>query len=144
MTDVFLGIIALSVFLMALGQVTAVVMAVRAVRRVGEALGRLEENVRPIVTSVQQMSADAARATATATAQVQRAERMMDDVSKRVNETLTAVQDTILRPARNGMAIFQGLRAALWAWFDRAPRAKAPQTHGPSPAAAEDDASFIG
>ena len=80
------------------------------------------------MANVQQISAnvidldDAARATAIATAQVERAERLMDDVTRRVDETMTAVQDTILGPARTGWAIFQGLRDVLGAFFDRGPR----------------------
>ena len=144
MTDVFLGVIAISVLAMAIGQVVAVVLAARAVRRTGETIGRLEETLRPIVANVQQISDDAARATAIATAQVERAERLMDDVTRRVDETLTAVQDSILTPARTGLAIFQGLRDVLGVFFDRGPRRSAPRAHGPSPAAAEDDASFIG
>jgi hypothetical protein len=68
----------------------------------------------------------------------------MDDVTRRVDETMTAVQDTILGPARTGWAIVQGLRDALGMFFDRGPRTARPRTQGPSPGAAEDDASFIG
>ena len=100
--------------------------------------------MRPIVNNVQQISEDAARATAIATAQVERAEHLMDEVTRRVDETLNAIQDTILGPARNGWAIVQTLRDVLGAFFDRGPRAARPRSHGPSPAAAEDDASFIG
>ena len=144
MTDVFLGVIAVSVLAMAIGQVAAVLMAARAVRQVGDTLGRLEETMRPIVDNVQRISDDAARATAIATAQVERAEQLMDDVTRRVDETLNVIQDTILGPARNGWAIIQTVRDVVGAFFDRRPRASGPRTHGPSPSAAEDDASFIG
>jgi len=142
-TDLFLGIIALSVLLMAVGQVVGVVMAIRASRRVGDALSRLEENVRPIVSNVQQMSSDAARAAALATAQVEKADRIMDDVTRRVDETLAAVQSTILAPARGGIAIIQGIRAAFSVLFDHGERT-GHRAHGPSRSVAEDDASFIG
>ena len=144
MTDVFLGIIAVSVLAMAIGQVAAVILATRAARQVGERLGQLEETIRPIVSNVQQITEDAARATASATAQVERVERLVDDVSRRVDETITAVQDTILGPARTGWAVYQTLRDVLGAFFDRGPRRSQSRSHGPSPAAAEDDASFIG
>ena len=141
MSDLFLGLIAAGVLLMAVGQVTAVIMAVRATRRVGEALGRLEDSVRPIVANVQQMSEDAARATAIAAAQVERAERMMDDVTRKVDETVSMVQHTILTPARNGMAILDGIKAAFSAFFG----GDSPRRRSPGPASiAEDDASFIG
>jgi len=141
-TDLFLGLIAAGVLLMAVGQVTAVIMAIRATRRVGETVNRLEESVRPIVSNVQQMSEDAARATALATAQVARAERMVDDVSRKLEETMSMVQHTILAPARDGVAMFQGLKAAFSAFFGGG---DARSRRRPSPAnVGEDDASFIG
>jgi hypothetical protein len=143
-TDVFLGIIAVSVLAMAIGQVAAVIVAARTVRRVGDRLGQLEESIRPIVANVQRISEDAARATAVAMAQVERAERIMDDVARRVDETMTAVQETILGPARSGWAVVQTVRDVFGAFFDRGSRRPRPRPHGPSPSAAEDDASFIG
>jgi uncharacterized protein YoxC len=143
-SEVFLGVIAVAVLAMAIGQVAAVIIAARTIRRVGERLGQLEETIRPIVANVQQISEDAARATAVATAQVERAERLMDDVTRRVNETMDAVQETILGPARSGWAIFQSVREVFGAFFDRNSRRPRPRPPGPSPSAAEDDASFIG
>jgi hypothetical protein len=143
-TDVFLGVIAASVLAMAIGQVAAVIVAARTVRRVGDRLGQLEETIRPIVANAQRITDDAARATSIATEQVARAERLMDDVVRRVDETMTALQETILGPARSGWAIMQTVREVLGAFFDRGPRRTRPRPHGPSPAAAEDDASFIG
>jgi uncharacterized protein YoxC len=143
-TDVFLGIIAVSVLAMAIGQVAAVIVAARTVRRVGDRLGRLEETIRPIVVNVQRISEDAARATAIATAQVERAEQIMDGVARRVDETMTAVQETILGPARSGWAVVQTVRDVFGAFFDRGARRSRPRPPGPSPATAEDDASFIG
>lgn len=145
MSDVFLGLIAAGMLLMAAGHVAAVIMAVRATRRVGEAFSRLEDSLRPIVSNVQQMSEDAARATAMATAQVARAERIMDDVSQKIDDTMNMVQHTILAPARNGMAILEGLKAAIGAFFggsSSSPRRR--PRPSPAPAMEEDDASFIG
>jgi hypothetical protein len=143
-TDVFLGLIAAGVLLMAAGQVTAVIMAVRATRRMGDTLGRLEESIRPIVSNVQQMSEDAARAAAIATAQVARAERMMDDVSQKIDETMSMVQHTILAPARNGMAMLEGLKAAFSAFFSGEGSNRRRHAPGPPASVGEDDASFIG
>ena len=143
MIEIFLGVIAASVLVMAIGQMVAVIVATRALRDVGDRMGRLEETLRPIVANVQRITDDTARATGIATAQVERAERLMDDVVRRVEETLTALQDTILRPAQNGWAAVQSVRDVLRAFFDRGPNRRS-RGHGPSPAAAEDDASFIG
>jgi hypothetical protein len=142
--EVFLGVIAVSTLATAIVQVAIVVIAARAARRAGERLSQLEESIRPIVANVQRISEDAARATASATAQVERAERLMDDVARRVDETMSEVQNTILGPARSGWAIFQTVREVLGAFFDRGPQRSRSRSHGPSPAAAEDDASFIG
>jgi hypothetical protein len=143
-TDIFLGVIAASTLAMAIGQVTAVIIAARAARRVGDRLGHLEETIRPIVSNVQRMSDDAARATALAAGQVERADRLMDDLVRRVDETMTALQETILGPARRGFAIIETVRDVVGAFFDRGSRQSRPRPHGPSPSAAEDDASFIG
>jgi hypothetical protein len=143
-TDIFLGVIAASTLAMAIGQVTAVIIAARAARRVGDRLGQLEETIRPIVSNVQRISDDAARATALAADQVERADRLMDDLVRRVDETMTALQETILGPARRGFAIIETVRDVVGAFFDRGSRQSRPRPHGPSPSAAEEDASFIG
>ena len=77
MNDVFLGTIAVAVLVMAVIQVAAVVLAARAARRVGDAMARLEQDVRPIVANLQAMSSDAARAAGLAVAQVERADQLL-------------------------------------------------------------------
>lgn len=138
MTDVFLGLIAVAVLVMATIQVAAVVFAARAARRVGDAVSRLEDDVRPIVRNLQVMSEEAARATAAAAAQVDRAEKILADFSRRADETLATLQSTILAPARDGLAILHGIKAALAALRSPGdPRTR--PTH-----AEEEDALFIG
>lgn len=63
MSDLFLGVIAAAVLVMAAIQVAAVVVAVRLVRRVDRFADRVEQDIRPIVASLQALTADAARAT---------------------------------------------------------------------------------
>jgi len=140
-TDLFLGVIALAVLVMAIIQVAAIVFAARAARRVGEAVARLEHDVRPIVTNLQSISADAARATAIAAAQVDRAERVIGDLSQRLDETMTLVQKSIMTPAREGFAILQALKAAFGAFRSGAPH---DATRKRPTAAEEEDALFIG
>jgi len=145
-SDLFLGIIAAAVSLMAIIQVAAIVFAARAARSVGEAVSRLERDVRPIVASLQTMSADAARATTAATAQVERLQQTLDVVldgvdraSVRVEQTLQTIQEGILAPAREGLGILQVIKSLF--------AQGRPSRSGPRyrPAAAEDeDALFIG
>ena len=149
-TEVFLGLIALAVLAMAAGQVAAVVMAMRAVRRVGETLNRLEQDVRPIVMNAQTVSAEAVRAAALASAQVERADRVLGDAARRLEEAMAVVQRTVLAPAHSGVAIFQGIKAAFAALRSPKSRPRTRPTHmGPVPRAVpdpgdDDHASFIG
>jgi hypothetical protein len=137
-SDLFLGMIAGSVVVMAAIQVAAIVFAVRSARRVGDAVTRLEQRVTPIVADLQTISSQAARATSVATAQIERADQLITDLSRRVEETATALQSSIIAPAREGFAVVQGIIAALSAFSPRpAPR--------PRPAQADDeDPLFIG
>jgi hypothetical protein len=151
LTEFFLGLIAVAVLAMAALQVWAAMFAARAARRLGEAANKLEQDVRPIVANVQAMSADAARAAAIATAQVERAERLLNDASRRVEETMTVVQRNILRPARDGMAFVQAVKTLFTAFRDlRARSRRQPSASGrvpvavPDPGADDDSASFIG
>jgi hypothetical protein len=150
LSETFLGLIALAVLVMAGGQVAALVLTMRAVRQMGEALRRLEEDVRPIVANVQAMSADVKRATTLATAQVERADRLLNDAARRVEDTMSTVQKAILGPARDGYAIIQGIKAAFTAFRDLRSRPRRPMPNvGPVPRAVpdpgdDDHASFIG
>jgi hypothetical protein len=137
-TDLFLGIIALAVVTMAAIQVAAIVFAAKAARRVDDAVSRLQEDVRPIVANLQTVAAEAARATASVASQVERSELMLTDLSRRVDETVAALQQSILTPARNGFAIVQGIKAALAA-FRAGPRPRSRGNH-----VEEEDALFIG
>ena len=139
MNDVFLGVIAVAVAVMAVIQVAAIVVAMRAARRVGDAVTRFEADVRPIVTNLKSMSADAAKTASIASAQAQRAEQLINDVTARVNNTVAVVEDTLLGPAREAYAMVQGLLGAFSA-FRQAPPSPARR----SPTTEEEDSLFIG
>lgn len=141
MSDLFLGIIALAVVVMAAIQVAAVVFATRAARHVGKAVNRFEQDVKPIVANLKVVSSEAARASSSAASQVQRAEQLMTDLARRVDDTAAAVQSSIVGPAREGYAVIQGIIAALGALRGSGGR----DASRKRPAAAEEeDALFIG
>jgi hypothetical protein len=139
MTELFLGIIAVAVLVMAAIQVAAVVLAARTARRVDRLADRLEQDLRPIVTNLQTMTSEAARASALAVAQLERADPLFSDLGTRVEQILVAVQDTLIAPAREGFAWLAGLKAALSAF-----RELRESTPASAPAVDEDDALFIG
>ncbi len=146
MSEVFLGIIAVAVAVMAIIQVAAIVFAARAARSVGEAVSQFQQDVRPIVANLQTLSADVARTTAAASAQVERAQKTVDAVltrvdavGARVEQTVQMLQIGILAPAREGYAIMQAIRAI----FSSSGASR--QAPRPRPVSAEDeDALFIG
>ena len=139
MTDLYLGIIAFAVAVMAIIQVAAVVMAARAARRVDHLANRLEQDLGPILTNLQALTAEAARASALAAAQVERADRLFTDIAARVDQVLAAVHETLVEPAREGFAWLSGLKAALAAFRELREAARRP-----APATGEDEALFIG
>jgi hypothetical protein len=137
--DVYLAVIAVAVAVMAVIQVAAIVVALRATRRVGDAVSRLETDLRPIVANLKSMSADAARTASIASAQAQRAEQLIGDLTARVNSTVAVVEETVIGPAREAYAVVQGLMAAFGAFRQGAPSA------GRRPASSEEeDSLFIG
>lgn len=145
MNDLFLGIIAFSVLVMAVIQVAVIVFAARAARQVGEAVTRLEQEVKPIVASLQHLTAEAARASTSAAAQMERVQKTVDAVldraeaaTQRVEETLATVQQGLLAPAREGMAFLQTLKG-IFTGRDPRPAPGARPTH-----VDEEDPLFIG
>ena len=112
-TEIFLGIIALAVLVMAIIQAAGAIAAARAARRMSELMTSLERDVRPIVVNLQALSADAARATALAAAQVDKADRLINALSKRIDDTVSAVQELLVQPARDGLAVLSGLKAMI-------------------------------
>ena len=140
MNDVLLAVIAVAVAVMAIIQVTAVVVAFRAARRVGDVVTKFESDVRPIVANLKSMSDDAARTASIASAQAKRAEQLLGDLTTRVSDTVAAVEATIVAPARDAYAMVQGLLAAFAA-FRQAPPAPAARHASVSE---EEDSLFIG
>jgi dihydroxyacetone kinase-like predicted kinase len=138
--DVFLGVIAVAVTVMALIQVAVVIVAMRASRRVADTAARLEADVKPIVANLKSMSADAARTASIASAQAQKAEQLIGDLTTRVNNTVAVVEETVVAPAREAYAMVQGLLAALSAFRGGA----SPGTARRPSTSEEEDSLFIG
>ena len=142
MTDLYLGLIALGVLVMAAIQVAAIVAAMKAAKRVSEMASRFEQDVRPIVANLQKVSEEAARASALAAAQVDRLDALVAGVSRRVEDTAATLQHTILQPARDGLALLNTLKNVISSFQNlREPKAAPREPRGK---AAADDDLFIG
>jgi NADP-dependent 3-hydroxy acid dehydrogenase YdfG len=131
MTDLYLALIALGVLVMAGIQVFAIVSVARAARRVGEMADRVEQDVRPIIVNLQKVSEEAARASAQAAAQVDRLDALVANVARRVEETAATVQQTILQPARDGLALLSGLKNVIASFREPRETPQAPQRKEP-------------
>jgi len=127
-----------AVLVMAIVQVAVAVMASRTAERVGRLADQIERDIRPVITNLQSVSAEAARATSMAAAQVERADRTLTDMASRLEQTLNTVQESLLSATRSG-AWAAGLKAAM-AIVDRV-RSRSRRR---SASVDEEDALFIG
>jgi len=111
--ELFLGIIAFATAAVAVGQLCVVVVASIAARRVARLAQTVEQELKPIFGHLDSIGRDASRATALATAQVERADRLFADLSVRVEQAVDNVQASIEQPAREGRAVIAAFRAAF-------------------------------
>jgi hypothetical protein len=135
--QIFLGIIAIATFLIALVQVALVLAAGMLARRIGRMADQVERELKPLFASLNAIGRDASRAAALATAQVERADQLFADVAARVDQVAAGIQNSLGVPAREGRAFLSALRAALQAVLDfRRTRARQSRSE-------EEDALFI-
>ena len=111
--ELLLGVIALAVAVMAVVQVGAIVAGLRLARRVEQVAHELETGVKPLLSNLTTLSAEATRAATIAAGQVERFDRAFSDLTGRLDQTLGAAQRIVAGPARDGMALVAGLRAAV-------------------------------
>lgn len=135
---VFLGVIAMSTLALAIGAIAAAVYAARAARRLERAIAELREDVRPLIARATIVTADAGRITALVAAQVERADALLGDLTRRMDDVVALVQNAVVTPAREGMAVLAALRAVFEAL--RGFRS----SRGSGARAEEEDALFIG
>jgi len=138
-SNVFLAVIAVATLVMAFIQVGAVIAVLRIAKQAQQVVTSVQEDVRPLIARVNAMAEEASRTVALATAQAQKLDRLITDLSVRVEQTAGIVQEAIVTPAREGLAILAAIRAgvgALRGLRDSDPRGRR--------AAEEEDPLFIG
>ncbi len=94
--------------------------------------------MKPLLARASEIADEASKTATLATAQAEKVDKMVTDLTRRVDETSTLVQHAIITPAREGIAIVAAIKASLSALrgfgsFRGRPR------HSD-----EDDALFIG
>jgi malonyl CoA-acyl carrier protein transacylase len=137
--EVFLGVIALATFTMAAIQVGVLVYGMSIARRVNRLLTQVEQELKPLAESVNTIARDAARISSVAAGQVERLDRLVTDLTNRVEQTASTVQNAILKPLREGAAIMSGVKAVIDVFREVTGR-----TGGTRARTEEEDALFIG
>ena len=112
-SQIFLGVIALATLTTAIVQVGVLIAAGLVARRIERLVDKVERELQPAFAHVNAIGRDAARAVSLATAQVERADHLFNDLAQKVEETVASVQATIVTPAREGKALLKALRAAF-------------------------------
>jgi hypothetical protein len=134
----FLAVIAVSTAVMAVMQIGAFVVLARVAVQVRDIVATLQTDVRPLIGRASQIAEEASRTAAIATAQAEKIDRLVTDLTRRVDETSVVVQQAIITPAREGMAIVAALKAGLGALKG------ARDMRGRAAGVDEEDALFIG
>ena len=142
MTDVWLAIIAVAVALMAAIQVGAIVLALRLGRRVDQLTTEIERDVKPLIKNLTDMTAEASRAVALATAQVERADRLFGDLALSAERTMAIASQFVGGPAKNGFALFSAARAAFSAFRELRVSSRRRQAYRSPPD--DEESLFIG
>jgi hypothetical protein len=114
-SEIFLAIIAVATLVMALIQIGAIVAILRFAQRAQQTVNDLQRDVKPIIDRAAVVADEASRTAALATIQAQKVDRMVTDLTARIEQTSAVVQEAIITPAREGMAIVAALKAGLGA-----------------------------
>ena len=114
-TDTFLGVIAVATLVMALIQVGAIIFAARLARQVQQLMASVQLEIRPLLARATAVADEASRTASLATAQAEKIDRLVTDLSRRVEDTAAVIQEAVITPAREGLAIVAAVRAALGA-----------------------------
>lgn len=140
--ELFLGIIAFAVLIMALIQIGAIFAGIRLAKRVDRLATQIDQEIKPLIANLTHLSSEAARAATLAARQAERFDRMFGEMVQRVDQTLAAAQEFVTGPARQGMAIMAGVKAVLDAFkgFREATRRRT----AARPVVDEEESLFIG
>ena len=111
----WIGVIAVSVLAIAIGQIAMSIAMAMAARKVSRAVDEFHGELKPLIAKANRIADDAARVTELAVIQVERVDSLLATTTARVDETLNLLQNVVVRPVRQGAAIMAAVRAALQA-----------------------------
>lgn len=140
--ELFLGVIAFAVMIMALIQVGAIFAGMRLAKRVDQLATQLDQEIKPLLANLTAMSSEAARAAALAARQAERLDRVFGEMVQRVDQTLAAAQQFVTGPARQGMAVMSAVKTVVDAY--RGLRESSRRRSASRPVVDEEESLFIG
>ena len=144
MQDIFLGVIAVAVAVMAVMQVAALLAVMRLLRNVDGLVSQVGAEVRPLLTDLRAVAADASKATGLVLGQVERVEQMVSDVVSKVEDGIAAFEASVVGPLRDLLGLIGGL-GATFAGFRRSTRRRdAPPAQPETDNVEDDDGLFVG
>jgi HAMP domain-containing protein len=115
-TSLFLGIIAVATLVMAVVQVSAIIVMVRLARRVDQVSRQVQQEIGPLADRLRRVADNMQEATSLARVQVERVDRLLSSATRRAEETMSMVQGVVVGPMREGMAVVASLRAVIAAF----------------------------
>jgi hypothetical protein len=138
---VFLGVMAVSLAVMAIIQVALIVAGILAIRKLGAVADELRREIAPLMDKVNRIADDASRMTSLAALQVERVDQFMATTTTRVDQTLGVVQNLLSGPVRQSTVLIAAFRAAMAAfrgWQEHKARST------PDAAVDDEDTWFVG
>ena len=112
-TQVFLGVIAGATALMAIVQIGAILVLARVATQVQGIVATIQTDIRPLIARAGAIADEASKTATLATAQAQKIDQLVTALTRRVDETSAVIQQAIITPAREGMAIVAALKAGF-------------------------------
>lgn len=139
LSEVFLGIIALATLAMAVLQIGAALAVSRLARDAQKTFTSVQDDVKPLIAKVSALADEANKTASLAKVQVEKIDVLVTTLTRRIDETSVVVQQAVMTPAREGLAILAAVKAGLGAL--RGFRDMAP---GQGRHAEDEDPLFIG
>ena len=139
LSEVFLGIIALATLAMAVLQIGAAVAVGRLARDAQKTFTSVQDDVKPLIAKVSALAEEANHTVGLAKVQAEKIDLLVTTLTRRIDETSVVVQQAVMTPAREGLAILAAVKAGLGAL-----RGFRDMHAGQSRHAEEEDPLFIG
>jgi len=114
-STVFLGVIAAATVTVAVVQIGLFLAALRLTRRVEALSTQVERELGPLAVKLGQVAGNLQQASALATVQIERLDRLFAGASKRADDTMSLVHGAVVRPIREGLAVVAAVRGVVGA-----------------------------